>query len=241
VAVSPLPVVLGGFTTDPSSADSVGSTADLVLSNKSVSGSLLGPRVNGREVTTPRSANVSGVFPGLLVSSEEEFELSILVLEVFGSLANVRCLSVARIIVPSVSSGRFFEGTAHFFLVLVMFLGLSRCPEFPEAETIGASVVRPVPGSLKVESVSSHPGKVVVSNSLGDNALLTMVFDGSKLTTEIRSTCRSSFGPGLLGGEVLVVVSVVDFVEFFAGRSRVYGVMFASSAHELSLGVASVL
>jgi len=219
----------------------VGSTADLVLSNKSVSGSLLGPRVNGREVTTPRSANVSGVFPGLLVSSEEEFELSILVLEVFGSLANIRELFVASVIVPSVSSRRFVEGTAHFFLVLCNFLRLSRSPEFPETETVGASVVGPVPGSLKVEGVSSHPGNLVVSNSLGDKALLTMVLDGSKLSTELRSTGRSSFGPSLLRGEEFVLESVVHFVVGLAGSSRVDGVLFASSAHESSLGVASAL
>jgi hypothetical protein len=241
VAVSPFPVVLGSFTTDPSSSDSVGSTADLVLSNKSVSGSLLGPRVNGREVTTPRSANVSGVFPGLLISSEEEFELSILVLEVFGSLANVRHLMVASEIVPSVSSKGFLEGTAHFFLVLVDFLGLSRSPEFPATESVGAGVVRPVPGSLKVEGVSSHPGKVVVSNSLGDIALFTVVLNGSKLSTELRGTGRSSFGPGLLGGEVFVFESVVNFVEGLAGGSGVDGVPLASSAHELSLDIASVL
>lgn len=234
-SVSPFPVVLGGFTTDPSASDSVGSTADLVLSNKSVSGSLLGPRVNGREVTTPRSANVSGGFPGLLVSSEEEFELSVLVLVEDGSLANERFSLVARSVLPSVSGERFHEGSAHLLLVLLDLLGVSRGPEFP-SEAVALGGIRPVPGSLKVEGVSSHPGFSGVSSVLGDFVLLTVVLDGSKLTTVLRGTSRSSSGPGLGGSEEFVLEA-----RFRAGRCVRSGVLLVSSAHELSLVVALAL
>lgn len=106
-SVSPFPVVLGGFTTDPSTSNSGGTTAGVVLSNESVGSSLLGPRVNGGEITTPRSADVSSLSPGLFVSSEEEFELSVLGLEGLGSLADERHLNVARVVVPSVTSEGF--------------------------------------------------------------------------------------------------------------------------------------
>jgi hypothetical protein len=102
-SVGPFPVVLGGFTTDPSSSDSGSTTSGVVLRNKSVSDSLLGPRVDLGEITTPRSADVSSSFPGLFVSSEEEFEFSVLGLEGLGSLANESELLVASEVVPSVS------------------------------------------------------------------------------------------------------------------------------------------
>jgi len=233
--VGPRPVVLGGFTTNPSTSDSVGSTADLVLSDKSVSGSLLGPRVNGREVTTPRSANVSGGFPGLLISSEEEFVSSILVLEVLGSLANVSFLLVASVVVPSVSGEGFDDSTAHLLLVLVDLLGLVRGPEFP-SEAVALGGIRPVPGSFNVESVSSHPGNLVVSSSLGDSSLFAEVLDGGELTTEIGGTSGSSFSPGLLGGEEFVLE-----LRLLADSGRRAGVSLVSSAHELSLLVALAL
>lgn len=234
--VGPRPVVLVGFTTNPSTSDSVGSTADLVLSDKSVSGSLLGPRVNGSEVTTPRSANVSGHFPGLLISSEEELVSSILVLEGLGSLANVRHLVVATVVVPSVSGEGSNHSTAHLFLVVIDQLGLSSGPEFP-SEAVALGGIRPVPGSLVVEGVSSNPGVGGVSSSSGDFSLLAVVLDGGKLTTEFGSTRGSSIFPGLSSSEEFVLVGLL-FADRLNGEVRV---LLASSAHELSLVVAFAL
>jgi len=79
---------------------------------------------------------------------------------------------------------------------------------FP-GETVLLSVIRPVPRSLKVIGVSSHPGEVGVSDSLGNLVLFAEVLDGGKFTTEFGSARGSSFGPGLLGREELVVEFVV--------------------------------
>lgn len=212
-SVGPGPVVLDGFTTDPSSSDSGGTTSGVVLRYKSVGDFLLGPRVNGSEITTPRSADVSGRFPGLLISSEEEFELSVLGLESLGSLADKGLLITARVVVPSVSSEGLDQRSAHLFLVSSDDLRLSSGPVFP-GETVSLSVIRPVPFSLNVECVSSHPGLVAVSNYFRDLVLFAPRLDRGKLSSEFRGTSGSSFGPSLLGGEVLVVkLSVAERLE----------------------------
>lgn len=109
---------------------------------------------------------------------------------------------------------------------------MSSGPEFV-GHTVLLSVVGPVPFSLNVESVSSHPGDGVVSGSLGDFSLFTVALDGSKLSTEFSSTSVSSFSPSLSGREELVVK--VSFAEGF--RVGVGLGVLLSLTHESLLGV----
>lgn len=232
-AVSPLPVILLGLSTDPSSSNSRGTSASVVLSYESVGNSLLRPGVDLSEITTPGSANVSGLFPGLLVSSEEELELVVLRLESHGSLANVRHLMVARIVVPSMASRGFHKDTTHLGLVSHNLLRLSRSPVLI-SEAVLLGVIRPVPGSLNIEGISSHPGQVRVSDNLRDVVLFTVVLDRGKLSTKLRGTSGSSISPGLLGSEEFVV-------KFLATERSGVGVrlsILALLADESLLGVA---
>lgn len=109
---------------------------------------------------------------------------------------------------------------------------MSSGPVLP-GESVLLGVVGPVPFSLNVHGVSSHPGEVGVSDRLGDLVLFAPGLDGGEFTTTI-GTSGSSFGPGLLGSKELVV-EVVGAVRS-GGSSRLGGLL--GLAQEFLLGVA---
>lgn len=159
--------------------------------------------------------------PGLLVSSEEELALGVLGFEVNASLANEGFLIIARVVVPSVTSGGLMECSAHLFLVLRNNLGLSSGPEFPVNSVLLGSI-GPVPLSLVVVGVSTNPGLGAVSSDLRDFVLLTVVVDRDELTTVLRGTGITGVGPSLLGSKefVLEFISSLVLALVFEGKAR---------------------